>query len=199
MRYLPEVNKVSSSSTGEYQPFPNDEGRNSRQERIEIPALVRALALPSGSRVLEVGCGRGIALPVLAELCQPSRLVGLDVDPALLDEARHNLSEAGARCELVCADVRRMPFDDASFDVVIDFGTLYHIARPANGLSEIARVLCPGGVFVEETRLSQAIAHPVRSRGRQVPWRSEGRLRRRRSAGLWASHLRVDSHEFAVS
>lgn len=188
-----------SSMSGEYQPFPNEEGRNARQGRMEIPALMRALALPSGSRVLEVGCGRGVALPVLAELCEPSRLVGLDVDPALLDEARHSLSEAGARCELVCADVRRMPFDDASFDVVIDFGTLYHIARPADGLSEIARVLRPGGMFVEETRLSQAIAHPVRSRGRQVPWRSEGRLCRRRSVGLWASHLRVDPRGSAVT
>jgi ubiquinone/menaquinone biosynthesis C-methylase UbiE len=190
---------MSSFDSVEYEPFPNEEGRNSRQERIEIPALVRALGLPSGSRVLEVGCGRGVALPVLAELCQPSRLVGLDVDPALLDEAQPGLSEAGARCEQVCADVREMPFEDASFDVVIDFGTLYHIARPANGLSEIARVLRPGGVFVEETRLSQALAHPIRSRGRQVPWRLEGRLRRRRSAGLWASHLRVDPQALAAA
>jgi ubiquinone/menaquinone biosynthesis C-methylase UbiE len=181
-----------SSMPGEYQPFPNDEGRNTRQQEIEIPALVRALALPSGSRVLEVGCGRGVALPVLEQLCQPIRLVGLDVDPTLLDEARHRLSAADASCELVCADVREMPFDDASFDVVIDFGTLYHIARPADALSEIARVLRPDGMFVEETRLSQAIAHPIRSRGRRVPWRSERRLCRRRSAGLWASHLRVD-------
>jgi ubiquinone/menaquinone biosynthesis C-methylase UbiE len=183
----------------EYQPFPNDEGRNSRQERLEIPALIRALAVPTGSRILEVGCGRGIALPVLAELCQPSRLVGLDVDPALLDEARRNLSGSGANCELVCADVREMPFDDGCFDIVVDFGTLYHIARPTDGLSEIARVLRPGGMFVEETRLSQTIAHPVRSRGRQVPWWSEERLRRQRSAGLWAAHLRVDPQELSAA
>jgi len=175
----------------EYRPFPNDEGRNSRQERWEIPALVRAVALPRGARLLEVGCGRGVALPGFASLCQPTRLVGLDIDPDLLNEARETLDGADVTCELICADVRDMPFGDSSFDVVVDFGTLYHVARAGAGLAEVARVLRPGGVFVEETRFSQAISHPVRSRGREVPWAAESRLRRERTAGLWSSHLRI--------
>lgn len=175
----------------EYQPFPNDDGRNSRQEKLEIPALVRALSVPTGARVLEVGCGRGIALPALGALCRPVELVGVDVDPELLGEARRHISDSQIDCDLVCADVREMPFDDASFDVVIDFGTLYHVARPADGLAEVARVLRPGGLFIEETKLCQTFSHPFRSRGRRVPWEVEARLRRRRSAGLWASRIRV--------
>lgn len=173
----------------EYRPFDNDAGRNSRQERWEIPALVRALAVPAGARMLEVGCGRGVALPELAGLCRPVELVGLDVDPELLGEARRHLGQI--ECGLVCADVREMPFEDASFDVVVDFGTLFHIARPHEGLAEIARVLRPGGLFVEETKLSQTLSHPVRSRGRHVPWASEPRLCRARTAGLWATYVRV--------
>jgi ubiquinone/menaquinone biosynthesis C-methylase UbiE len=176
---------------GEYQPFPNDQGHNSRQEKLEIPALVRALSVPTGARVLEVGCGRGIALPALARLCLPVELVGLDVDPELLDEARRHIADSHVECELVCADVREMPFDDASFDVIVDFGTLYHVARPADGLAEVARVLRPGGLFIEETKLCQVFSHPRRSYGRRVPWEAEAGLRRQRSAGLWASHLRV--------
>jgi hypothetical protein len=45
---------------------PNEGARNWRQERVETPLMLRALDLPRRARVLEVGCGRGIALPPLA-------------------------------------------------------------------------------------------------------------------------------------
>ncbi len=125
--------------TTEYEPFPNEEGRNSRQAELEIPAMVRALRIPNHSRILEVGCGRGVALPVLDRLCSPRRLVGLDVDPELLVEAAANLRAHGTEAELLAADVRRMPFADEAFDVIVDFGTLFHIARPQVASAEIAR------------------------------------------------------------
>lgn len=175
----------------EYRPFPNDEGKNSRQAQLEIPMLVRAMKLPAGARILEIGCGRGIALPVFDRLCSPRRLVGLDIDGELLMEAADNLREHGARAELCCGDVRRMPFDDESFDVVIDFGTLYHIARSPAALDEIARVLAPGGAFVYETKASQLLSHPVRSRGRRLLSPAPHGLRPRRWAMLWASRTKV--------
>jgi ubiquinone/menaquinone biosynthesis C-methylase UbiE len=174
----------------EYEPFPNEEGRNSRQSQLEIPAMVRALEIPSGSRILEVGCGRGVALPVLDRLCEPRRLVGLDIDPELLVEAAANLRERGTAAELCAADVRQMPFADAAFDVIIDFGTLFHIARPQAASAEIARVLAPGGMFVHETRASQLLSHPVRSRGRRLPRLEHDGLRTRRWAMLWASRTK---------
>jgi ubiquinone/menaquinone biosynthesis C-methylase UbiE len=178
---------VQEAST-EYQPFPNEEGRNSRQSQLEIPAMVRALGIPSEARILEVGCGRGVALPVLERLCSPSRLVGLDIDPELLADAAANLREHGTTAELCTADVRRMPFEDGAFDVIIDFGTLFHIAKPQAASAEIARVLAPGGMFVHETKASQLLSHPVRSRGRRLPRLEHDGLRNRRWAMLWASH-----------
>jgi len=174
----------------EYQPFPNEEGRNTRQAQLEIPAMVRALGIPSGARILEVGCGRGIALPVLERLCNPRRLVGLDVDPELLAEAAANLRKHGSTAELYTADVRQMPFAAESFDVIIDFGTLFHIARPQAAAAEIARILAPGGMFVHETKASQLLSHPVRSRGRRLPRLEHDGLRHRRWAMLWASHTK---------
>ena len=89
----------------EYRPFPNEAGRDTRQATIEIPLMVRALGLPTGGRVLEVGCGRGVALPWLARLLRPSRLVGLDIEPAFLAEAGQRLVVAGVVAELVPGDV----------------------------------------------------------------------------------------------
>ena len=174
----------------EYRPFPNESGRNTRQAAIEVPLMVRALGLPAGGRVLEVGCGRGVAMPAVARLLAPARLTGLDLDDALLEEARLNADAAGIAVELVPGDVRRMPFPDGSFDLVGDFGTCYHIARAAQALAEIARVLVPGGLFVHETPLSQLFAHPLRSFGRRMPWRSASEFERHRGALLWTARRR---------
>ena len=170
-----------------YLEFPNLAHRNALQERLEVPALVRLLDLPCGQRLLEVGCGRGVALPALAELCEPSRLTGLDIDPALLAEADRRLRARGVIGELCCADVRQMPFANDSFDVVVDFGTCYHVSRPEAALREIARVLVAGGQLVHETPLSQLLAHPCRSAGRgRLPWAAAPELTRTRTALLWS-------------
>jgi ubiquinone/menaquinone biosynthesis C-methylase UbiE len=125
---------------------------------------------------------------VFARLCEPTRLVGLDIDPELLAVAAESLREHGAEAELVAADVREMPFEAGAFDVIVDFGTLFHIARPQAATAEIARVLAPGGTFVHETKASQLLSHPVRSRGRRLPRLEHDGLRQRRWAMLWAAH-----------
>ena len=175
----------------EYRPFPNEEGRNSRQSSLEVPLMIRALRLPRHVRVLEVGCGRGIALPVLASVLRPRRLVGLDVEPALLESARSHVAAAGTAAELVPGDVREMPFADESFDLVIDFGTCYHIAHPGKALAEIERVLAPGGLFVHETPVSQLLSHPVRAFGRRMPWDQARGFTRERTALLWSARRRT--------
>ena len=175
----------------DYRPFPDEAGRNARQATIEIPVMVRALGLPHGGRVLEVGCGRGVALPALGRLLRPIRLAGLDRDPGFLEEARARAADAGIAAELVPGDVRRMPFPEASFDLIVDFGTCYHIARAAEALAEIARVLAPGGLFVHETPVSQLFAHPVRSFGRRMPWRSASAFEHHRTALLWTARRRA--------
>ena len=174
----------------EYRPFPNIERRNRLQERVEVPALIRSLRLPPTARILEVGCGRGVALAPIARLCRPRRLVGLDVDTALLAQARRRLDERGIDAELVHGDVRALPVPAAPFDVVVAFGTCWHIADAEQALREIARVLAPGGRFVHETRVSQRLAHPVRSRRGGLPWAAAPQLARHRGAVLWSSRMR---------
>jgi ubiquinone/menaquinone biosynthesis C-methylase UbiE len=177
----------------DYRPFPNEEGRNHRQEDWELPAMVKALDLGSRRRILEIGCGRGVALPPLSRLCRPETLVGIDIDAELLEVAQSRLEETGVEASVVHGDARSLPFEDGSFDLVIDFGTLYHIGNPAQGLEEVARVLDSGGLFAHETRLSQVLSHPVRSRGRSVPWSAVEELRLRRWTPLWATRQRTSS------
>jgi ubiquinone/menaquinone biosynthesis C-methylase UbiE len=174
----------------EYQPFPDASDRNWRQEYLEIPAMLALLGLPSGERVLEVGCGRGVALPVFARCLRPARLVGLDNDPDLLAVARKAVA-ASCPIELEEGDVRCLPFADASFDVVIDFGTSYHIDRPGRALREIARVLRVGGLFATETKVSQWLSHPDRAAGRYLPWWTVPELVLHRHAVLWQARRKA--------
>ena len=181
---------------GEYRPFDNVETRNGLQALLEIPLMIRALRLPRGGGVLEVGCGRGIALPVLFDHLEPSELVGLDLDAALLAEAQARVWRTGTEATLVEGDARDLPFESGRFDLVIDFGTCYHASDTIDGrraaLCEVSRVLRDGGLFVHETRVAQRLAHPVRSLGRTLPWHDVPELAPDRSAVLWGARRKCD-------
>ena len=173
----------------QYESFGNVEARNTLQARLEIPAMLRALDLPRGGRILEVGCGRGIALPVLSERLTPSSLTGLDINGALIARAERRVRAFGIDATLIEGDVRDIPLESSSVDLVIDFGTCYHVSGGVEGsrlaLSEIARVLRTDGLFVHETRIAQHLAHPVRSFGLSLPWTSVPVLAYDRAAVLW--------------
>jgi len=148
-----------------------------------------ALSLARGVRLLEIGCGRGAALFSLARCCAPVRLAGVDIDGVALANAATHLRDHGVECDLLLGDVRSLPFDDGSFDLVADFGTCYHISRPEEALAEVQRVLADGGQFVYETRISQLMSHPVRSFRRRLPWPATSSLKPSRRRLLWSSRV----------
>ena len=116
-------------------------------------------------------------------------------DETLLDEAAWRVQDANIAARLIHADVRALPLESRSVDLVIDFGTCYHVGGGVAGqlaaLREIARVLRPGGLFVHETRVAQHLAHPVRSFGRRLPWSGVANLVSERRAFLWTARRRV--------
>src|SRR5262249_24982511 len=113
----------------EYQSFPEIQGRDDLQVRLEVPLLLRSLRLPAGGRLLEVGCGSGAALLELIRRLHPAYAVGVDIDRALLDGSRARFAEAHTAADFFQVDVRALPFVDESFDLIVDFGTCYHIGR----------------------------------------------------------------------
>lgn len=180
-----------SARDDDYTPFPEKLHRNRRQQNLEVPLFVRCLGLAGRARILEVGCGTGVALSVLHQLAATELLVGLDVDATALAVAARSVCPLRPSVALVQSDVRSIPIHDDFFDAVVDFGTCYHISRSEDALREIARVLKIGGVFATETKLSQFLSHPVRSHGRVLPLRAAPGLRLRRHCGLWASFEKV--------
>lgn len=101
--------------------------------------------LPSSARIIEVGCGPGTNAAVLRG--GGRRLTGLDLSPLALrlaiDQSPQPAFHAG-----VCGDVTRLPFADHSFDLAVALDVIEHVDDDAQAVTELVRVLKPGGVAV---------------------------------------------------
>ncbi|WP_369131004.1 methyltransferase domain-containing protein [Modestobacter roseus] len=117
-----------------------------RWRTVENSAGYLLPQLRPGLDVLDVGCGPGTITVDLAARVAPGRVVGLDVAPAPLAEARDLASRAGVAVEFVTGDGYALAFDDDSFDVVHAHQVLQHLTDPVAALREMARVCRPGGV-----------------------------------------------------
>ena len=102
--------------------------------------LYRETGLAQARTVLEVGCGTGVIAEELARF-SPARVVGLDLDTAMLAFARRQ----GDGVAYVQGDAHALPFPDGSFDAVVCHYLLLWLADPAQGVREMARVTCPSG------------------------------------------------------
>jgi SAM-dependent methyltransferase len=105
-------------------------------------------SLPPG-RALDAACGTGRHARRLVELGHD--VVGIDITPEMLERATHGVPEA----RFVEADLHDVPAPDAHFDLVVCGLALAHLDDPMDALTELARVLRPGG------RLVVSVLHPL--------------------------------------
>lgn len=110
--------------------------------------------LQPGQKVLDIACGTGYGTAMLLQ--RGCKVVGADIDNEILKEARMRWNYDG----FVQADALDLPFPDASFDAVVSFETIEHVADGERFLAEMRRVLRPGGIFICSTPNVRYTAHP---------------------------------------
>ncbi len=105
-------------------------------ERVDFGAF-------QGTKLLEIGCGVGIDLVRFA--AGGARVTGIDLAERSIELARQNLGQQDLEAELSVMDGEAMEYPDNRFDVVYAHGVLQYTADPPRMVSEILRVLKPGG------------------------------------------------------
>jgi ubiquinone/menaquinone biosynthesis C-methylase UbiE len=95
-----------------------------------------------GKNVLEIGCGTGMILKEIHPIAQLAK--GIDISPGMLEQAQ------ARGLDVVEGSATSLPFEDASFDVIYSFKVLAHVEQIQEAMSEVARVLKPGGIAALE-------------------------------------------------
>jgi SAM-dependent methyltransferase len=101
------------------------------------------LALPSGLKWIDVGCGNGAFTELVVDRCAPSEVCGIDPSEAQLDFARKRSAVRFAKFDH--GDAMALPFKANTFDAAIMALVIFFVPDPAKGVAEMARVVRPGG------------------------------------------------------
>lgn len=115
-------------------------------DRIKFQYLSKLV--PKGARSLEVGCGSAKLSILLAQY--GVHVVGLDLSIEALKVAKRNFALVKAQGGLVHGDAFQLPFADEQFNIVFSTGLLEHFRDPVPLVTEMVRVLRPGGLFFSD-------------------------------------------------
>jgi ubiquinone/menaquinone biosynthesis C-methylase UbiE len=146
---------------------------------IDDTFVDHALSLVSGravGRAIDIGTGPGQMVIKLAGRLPGWHFVGVDRSGNMIRQALDGLAAAApsgalsdlhlaARVEFLVADGNRLPFPDASFDLVLCNSVLHHLEKPARLLAEIGRVAAPdGAILLRDLRRPSRMAYPLHVR-----------------------------------
>jgi SAM-dependent methyltransferase len=148
--------------------------RAKSQDEIEArAAYLDLLGVKAGERVLDCGCGSGVVTRDIARRVGPAgRVVGIDPSPQFLVVARELAQAAGlgGQVEFREGSALHLPFPDGAFDVAVAVTVLSHTPGGEGAISEMARVVRPGGrvgVFDLDTDMT-SVTHPDRALTRRI-------------------------------
>ena len=113
-----------------------------------------------GKALLDIGCGTGGPSIVIAREFRPAQVIGIDIEPYLIERGRAAVVEAGLEgaIDLRLVKAGALPFKDQSFDIVFSKDSLIHIEDKPALYREVLRVLRPGGLFAASDWLRSADA-----------------------------------------
>jgi SAM-dependent methyltransferase len=133
---------------------------------IEFDELSKMVPLRRDDRVLDLGCGPGAQTLLVAQRC--GQVVGLDPDPDAIAAAASKASQRRTRnIEFVCNTIENAGLADGSFDKVVSFSVVEHIPNYLQVISEVFRVLKPGGHFVFSTDCLAGVPEDLREKHRK--------------------------------
>ena len=125
------------------------------QRKTEAPKVLGGFSLPPGAACIEIGCGHGAGTLLISRYFDCSRIVGVDSDPQVIERARRYVDHPPAwakgiradHIEFACQDAARLPYEAGSFDAAFLFAVLNSVDDWRRVVSEVFRVLKPGGIF----------------------------------------------------
>ncbi|WP_028058150.1 class I SAM-dependent methyltransferase [Candidatus Solirubrobacter pratensis] len=139
---------------------PRETERLSDQAGTLVELLHGDTAYPTGARVLEAGCGVGAQTVTLAQRSPQARFTSVDISAESVEEARRRTA-AYPNVEVRQGDILALEYEPASFDHLFVCFVLEHLARPAEALRTLMRLVKPGGsVTVIEGDHGSAYFHP---------------------------------------
>jgi ubiquinone/menaquinone biosynthesis C-methylase UbiE len=121
-------------------------GSKSQLEAYRNQASRLTAGLPAGARVLEVAFGPGYLAIEMTRL--GVHVTGLDISRTFVEIGAENARQAGVTVEFRQGDVAEMPFESASFDLIVCQAAFKNFTLPRSALAEMHRVLRPGGTAV---------------------------------------------------
>ncbi len=133
-----------------------------KQTKTQRAAALEDADFAGSERILDVGCGTGVVGFDLLKLLPSAQLVGLDIEPSILQVAGGYVPD-GRSASFVAGDVFTLPFCWAPFDLVACQYMLQHLSQPAKALEEMRRVCRPGGqaiIFEYDDRTSFSYPPP---------------------------------------
>ena len=126
-----------------------DGGRISRWFQYTQNLAISVMSLQKDSKVLDVGCGTGFAVLRLGSLLSDGKACGIDISLEMIREAKAKAPEIlRERVEFRQANSENIPYSSGEFDIVLCTNSFHHYPDPLRALSEMRRVLRPGGQVV---------------------------------------------------
>lgn len=166
---------------------------------------IDALDLRPDSTVLDVGCGTGYAVRRLAALLPQGRACGIDISLGMIEKSKElTQAHSQANIEFRVGSSSQIPYSDRSFTHLICTNSFHHYAEPLLALTEMHRVLVPGGQLALMENATDLSLY-ARLWDRLLRWFEDGHVRYYTStelgdmleaAGFVSRNLRVLRNEF---